>query len=86
MPSDLKLNGEEINIWYTNDQVPSYTDINPELSGDVMDDAVYNLNLAVQNRLDCKLNFSQAVSESAQCHNEISKLLLADDTSYDVFS
>lgn len=85
MPSDLKLNGEEINIWYTNDQVPSYTDINPELSGDVMDDAVYNLNLAVQNRLDCKLNFSQAVSESAQCHNEISKLLLADDTSYDVF-
>ncbi len=84
VPSDLKLNGEEINIWYTKDGT-NYTDIAGEQTGDVLDDAVFSLNLAVQEKLDCKLNLIDSGVNQRQCHNEISKLLLADDTSYDAF-
>ena len=62
------------------------TDIAGEQTGDVLDDAVYWLNLAVQEKLNCNLNLvTTGRLTGRNCGTEISTLLLADDTSYDAF-
>ena len=83
-PADLDLGGETINMWYTTGW-DSYTDIAGEQSGEVLDDAVYAQNLAVQEKLNCVINFQDPGTLQAECDKAISTILLADDTSYDVF-
>lgn len=83
-PADLDLGGETIHLWYTTGWA-SYTDIAGEQSGDVLDDAVYAQNLAVQEKLNCVIDFQDPGTIQAECDKGISTVLLADDTSYDVF-
>ena len=83
-PADLDLGGETIHLWYTTGWI-SYTDIAGAQSGEVLDDAVYAQNLAVQEKLNCVIDFQDPGTLQAECNTAISTLLLADDTSYDVF-
>ena len=55
VPDGTDLGGADINIWYTVNGT-NYTDIAGEQTGDVLDDAVWSLNLAVQENLNCNLN------------------------------
>ena len=83
-PTDLDLGGETIHMWYTTGWT-SYTDIAGEQSGEVLDDAVFAQNLAVQEKLNCVINFQDPGTIQAECDKGISTVLLADDTSYDIF-
>ena len=84
VPEDFDLGGETIHLWYT-DNWPSYTDIAGSQSGDILDDAVYSQNLAVQERLNCIIDFFESGVNQSECNEAISKLLLANDTAYDVY-
>ncbi|MBR5869394.1 MAG: hypothetical protein IKZ09_00015 [Clostridia bacterium] len=83
-PADLDLGGETIHLWYTTGW-DSYTDIAGAQSGEVLDDAVYAQNLAVQEKLNCVIDFQDPGVAQADCTTAISTQLLADDTTYDVF-
>ena len=85
VPEGTDLGGETISIWYTTGGGLNYTDIAGEQTGDVMDDAVYNLNLAVQERLNCTIEFFDSGTDQRYCDTEVSTLLLADDTTYDLY-
>ena len=83
-PADLDLGGETIHLWYTTGW-PSYTDIAGEQSGEVLDDAVFAQNLAVQEKLNCVIDFQDPGVAQGDCTKAISTLLLADDTTYDLY-
>lgn len=84
VPSDLDLNELEINIWTPTDTV--YTALSPEQTGDVLDDAVFALNRKIEEKLNCKLNVFDSGAAQGDCSTVIQKLLLADDTTYDLFN
>lgn len=84
VPNDLDLNNIEINIWTLDDAY--YSALDPELSGDILDDAVYNLNRSVMEKLNCRLNFIHSNAAQANCNTEIQKVILADDRSFDLFN
>ena len=71
VPDGTDLGGADINIWYTVNGT-NYTDIAGEQTGDVLDDAVYSLNLAVQENLNCKLNLVTTGCDQRNCGTEIS--------------
>ena len=83
-PADLDLGGETIHLWYTTGW-DSYTDLAGAQSGEVLDDAIYAQNLAVQEKLNCVIDFQDPGVAQGDCTTAISTLLLADDTTYDVF-
>ena len=88
VPADLDLEGETINIWYTTESVSvaeTYVDIAGELTGDIMDDTIYNLNRSVEEKLNCTLNFYNSGCLTSETGAEVPKLILAGDTSYDVY-
>ena len=82
VPADLDLGGETINIWCT---VGAHKILNTEQTGDVLDDVIYNANVAVQERLNCVFNYVDSGFGSSTDTAAISTLLLADDTSYDLY-
>lgn len=84
VPAGTDLGGEVIHVWYTTGW-PSYTNIAGEQSGDVLDDAVYMQNLNVQERLNCTIAYEDPGVAQGSCNDAISKLLLANDTTYDIF-
>jgi hypothetical protein len=88
VPSDLNLKGETINIWYTTKATSvaeTFVDIAGELTGDILDDAIYNMNKAVEDKLNVILNFYNSEVPTSDTGTEVQKLLLADDTTYDLF-
>lgn len=84
VPDGADLNETEINIWTLNNEY--YSNLSPEQSGDILDDATFALNRSVEEKLNCKLNFIDNGTDAADCNTEIQKLILADDTSYDLFN
>ena len=88
VPDDLDLEGETINIWYTTESVSvaeTYVDIAGELTGDIMDDTIYNLNRSVEEKLNCTLTLDRVFCLTSETGAEVPKLILAGDTSYDVY-
>ena len=83
-PEDLDLNGETINLWYTMGWT-SYIDLKGEQSGEILDDAIYAQNLDVQEKLNCTVEYIDQGTYQGECSKAISTLLLADDTSFDLF-
>ena len=84
IPDKTDLKETEINIWTLNNEY--YSNLSPEQSGDVLDDATFALNRSVEEKLNCKLNFIDNGTDAADCNTEIQKLILADDTAYDLFN
>lgn len=88
VPADLDLGGETINIWYTTESTSvaeTYVDLAGELTGDILDDTIYNMNATVEDKLNCTLNFYNSHVLTSDTGTEVSKLILAGDTSYDVY-
>ncbi|MBQ8510431.1 MAG: hypothetical protein IJ493_11050 [Clostridia bacterium] len=88
VPAGLDLQGETINIWYTtkaSSVAETFIDIAGELTGDILDDAIYNANKAVEDRLNVNLNYYNSQTPTSNTGTEVQKLLLADDTTYDLY-
>lgn len=86
LPKDLKFGGETINVLYREDVANSF--YVGEQTGDIVDDAVYNANRAVEERLDVKFNIitmaGTANADRNNYMNAISNSVLAGDNSYDL--
>ncbi len=88
VPEGTNLEGEQISIWYTTASVSvaeTYVDLNPDMTGDILDDATYEMNRAVEDKLNCELVFFNSEITTDQTGAEAQKLVLAGDTTYDVF-
>lgn len=55
-----------------------------EMNGELINDAVFNRNAAVQELLNIKLEFTPSVWNYDQAYGEIEKLVLAGDSQFDV--
>ncbi len=88
VPEEFDLGGETINIWYTtvaSNNRELLSDIAGELTGETMDDATFNANRAVEERLGCLLNYYDSGVASRDTGTAIRTLMMADDTTYDLY-
>ncbi len=88
VPAGMDLGEEEINIWSfakAASAVETFVDIAGEMTGDVLDDAVFNLNRAVEERLRCDLIFHDTGASSSETADFVKTMVLADDTAYDLY-
>lgn len=86
VPYDLDLEEQKINVWTTAKDVSPYTSIDGEETGDKLDDATYSLILEVETKLNCDIVFTDTSTPQANVNTVVQKLLLSDDTSYDIFN
>ena len=86
LPKDLHFGGETINVLYRDDVVNSF--YVGEQTGDIVDDAVYNSNRAVEERLGVKFEIitmaGTANADRNSYMNAISNSVLAGDNAYDL--
>jgi len=88
VPEGTDFEGETVNIWYTtkaSSVAETFVDLDPEQSGDILDDAIFDANVAVEEKLNLNLEFFNSGVPTSNTGTEIRKLILADDTSYDVY-
>ncbi|MBQ8510670.1 MAG: hypothetical protein IJ493_12255 [Clostridia bacterium] len=88
VPEELDLKDETVSIWYTTKASAvseTFVDIAGELTGDILDDAIFNANKAVEERLNVKLDYYNSGTPTSETGSEVRKLLLADDTTYDLY-
>ena len=88
VPDSLDLGEKTISIWYTTNSVSvaeTYVDLNPELTGDVIDDTTFNMNKAVETKLNCTLEFTNSQVQTSATGAEVEKLVLAGDDTYDLY-
>lgn len=88
VPDDLDLDGLEINIWYTTSPystVETFPDLAGELGSETLDDATYKANRAVEDKLNCKLNYYDSLCKSGDTGDTAMKLIMAGDNEYDLY-
>ncbi|MGN1128278.1 MAG: hypothetical protein ACI4T6_04910 [Candidatus Flemingiibacterium sp.] len=88
VPAGTDLGGETISIWYTTKSVSAaetFVDLNPELTGDILDDAIFNMNKAVEAKLNCTLDFFNAQVGTSDTGAEVQKMVFAGDETYDLY-
>ena len=88
VPEGTDLGGETINIWYTTKATSvaeTFVDIAGEMTGDIMSDTIYGLNKGVEDKLNCVLNFYNSECPTSDTGTDVRKLIMSDDTTYDVF-
>ncbi len=88
VPAGTDFDGEEVRIWYTttaSSATESLIDIAGELTGDVLDDAIFNANKRVEEKLGVSLDFYNSGIPSGQTGDEVRKLVMADVDEYDLF-
>ena len=87
LPNDLNFNGETITVHTRGDNV-SVLEMNAELTGDVIEDAIYYRNQAVEERLNVKIEAFNA--EGWEAYNTaVSNLrssIMAGDDTYDIIA
>ncbi len=89
VPAGTDLNKAKVTIWYTttsSSAAETFVDLNPEATGDVLDDAIYNANAAVEERLNVELDYYKSPIATSDVGAEIQKLMVADDNTYDLFN
>ena len=88
VPAGTDLDGETINIWYTTTATSvaeTFVDLNPEQTGDMLDDAIYNMNVAIEDKLNVNLNYVNSNTPTSDTGSVVRTQLLADDTSFDLY-
>jgi len=88
VPDDLDLGGESVSIWYTTTAASvaeTFVSLDPEQTGEILDDAIYNANIATEEKLNVTLDFYNSGVSTSETGTEIRKLILADDTTYNLF-
>lgn len=89
IPADLDLEGEVINIWYTTNASAAsetFVDLDPEQTGDILDDAIFEANVAVEEKLKCTLEYFNSGVKTSNTGTAIQTMLMADDTTYDLYN
>ena len=89
IPEGTTFGGETVSIWYTTKSISvaeTYLDLAGENSGETLDDAMYYRNIEVEDLLDVKLNYFDAQVTTDQTGATLEKLVMAGDTTYDMFS
>ncbi len=90
VPDGKTFDGETITIWYTTTSVSvaeTYLDLAGEMTGDAIDDGMYQRNLKVQDILDVKLDYQDNVAVKSDATGAaLEKLVRAGDNTFDLFS
>lgn len=89
LPSDLDFGGLEITVWYfteNSDASERFLDLKGELTGDIIDEVLYNRNLAIEEQLNIKINYYDQGVASSNVGTEIRKVIMSDTTDYDVYN
>ena len=89
LPADLDLGGETINVWYftkNSDAAERFLDLNGDPEGDIVEAAMYDRNVAVEEQLNMKFNYVDPGVASGDVGTEIRKVLMAGDTTYDLYN
>ncbi|MBQ8578736.1 MAG: hypothetical protein IJ449_12345 [Clostridia bacterium] len=89
LPEDLDLGGETINVWYftkNSDAAERFLDLVGDPEGDIVEVALYERNLAIEEQLNMKFNYVDTGVISGEVGTEIRKVLMAGDTTYDLYS
>lgn len=86
LPTDLKYDGRTFTIYVNNtDQYEEYIFGKEDNEGDVLNDAVYERNLNVQDQLDFKLEYILNENDWQSLPPIITQLVSSGDSTYDVF-
>ena len=89
IPDTLDLAGETVNIWYftkNSDAAEHFVDLAGSQQGDIVDNALYERNLFVEEALNVDLNFIDTGVSSSLVESAIRNLLMAGDNTYDLYS
>ena len=85
---DITFDGQEFHMWLAYEELTGYN--MEEQTGEVFDDAVFDRNLAVEERLNIKLTFTASEHDfggggyAAGCE-DIKNYVLSNDTTYDAY-
>ena len=89
VPEGADLEGETINIWYTTKATSvaeTFVDIAGEMTGDVMsDNDVLQPQQRWRRNSTARLNFYNSECPTSDTGADARKLIMSDDTTYDVF-
>ncbi|MGI6203082.1 MAG: hypothetical protein ACOYID_06735 [Eubacteriales bacterium] len=89
LPDNLNFGGEQINIWYftqNSDAAERFVDIQGDLNGDIVDEALYNRNAIVEEKLNVDLVFTDTGVFSSDVGNAIRSMVMSGDTTYDIYN
>lgn len=89
LPTDLDLGGETINVWYftkNSDAAERFLDLVGDPEGDIVEEALYERNMAVEEQLNMTFNYVDTGVASGDVGTEIRKVLMAGDTTYDLYN
>ncbi len=89
LPSDLDLGGEQINVWYftkNSDAAERFLDLWGDAEGDIVEVSLHDRNVAIEEQLNMKFNYVDPGVESGNVGTEVRKILMAADTTYDLYS
>ncbi len=88
VPAGTDLKDETINIWYssTNGSTASYTALDGDAQGDTLDSTIHATVSSIEEDLNVNLNFVDTGTAPGSTGAEMQKLIMADDTSYDLFN
>ncbi len=86
LPADLDLGGATYNIlyWSDSEHTEFYVD---GITGEPVDDAIFNRNITVESRLSCKLNFIGERGDTNNINNFVAKVqnvINSGDKSYQI--
>ncbi len=84
LPEGLKFDGTTLNVYHFGNEDTVKYDCVGELSGDVVMDAVYNRNIAVEDRLNIKFNWIAGDATWDGFPNQVSLALQAGTGDYDL--
>ena len=86
LPADLKLSGKTVNFFIATEAVyDNYVMGNDEKKGDVINEAVVTRNTNVQEQLDFVFKASRNAETLDTVGPAVSSLIMAGDSTYDVF-
>lgn len=89
VPEGTTFDGESVSIWFTatgNSVAETFINLAGENTGETLDDAIYYRNLAVEDLLDVKLDYFESDVTTDQTGATLEKLVMAGDTTYDMYS
>ncbi len=89
LPKDLDLGGETINVWYftkNSDAAERFLDLVGDPEGDIVEESLYQRNMAVEEQLNMTFNYVDTGVASGDVGPTIRKVLMAGDTTYDLYN
>ncbi len=84
LPNDLDLGGREVNI-LSRVETDKNEFVVEELTGDVINDAIFNRNLGLENRLNVKVANTDIQGNDRAGTAELEKAVVSGSTDYDIF-